>query len=230
MNYEGELLKSLRSDAALQWRSIVENKPELENLNILEMPGLVAGFNELEKAKSSNGELPTDIAFKLYDTYGLSEEATEKLLKVFGHSFDAVNFSKNLQSAKLKSRSRLHSDKNHSLLTNVVSELVKLRIKPTEDSYKYKYFKNDDGYIFPEVECEIKAIVFEQEFVEKTEIGKEYYIIFDRTNLYSSAGGQESDSGYIITHNNNVIDISTVINIQGYVFHKVYLKEKNCKY
>lgn len=47
VNHEEEVLRLLRLGAAVDWQEIVSLKPELSNLDIVEMPGLIAGYHEL---------------------------------------------------------------------------------------------------------------------------------------------------------------------------------------
>nr|CAD7423688.1 unnamed protein product [Timema monikensis] len=47
--HEEELYRFLRHDALSKWLKIVERRPQLESLDIVDIPGLVAGFQQLEK-------------------------------------------------------------------------------------------------------------------------------------------------------------------------------------
>lgn len=78
------------------------------------------------------------------------------------------------------------------------------------------------------VQGKIKAIVFEHKFLDDTEqIPKDrrFGILTDKTNFYAESGGQEYDTGSIIT-----LDGETEFAVQdcqsfgGYVLHIGYLK------
>lgn len=264
INHEEEILRSLRLEAADKWHEILSVKPELCNLDVLEMPGLIAGYHELrayisvkgsdttkastmpsagtkleerytKKLMKENVELcensiysasvmiPAKLAFKLYDTYGLEETVIQELARVEGFQIDVNGFRQLLDVARAQTKESFRSDAESEQVQEIFNQLVKLGLDFTEDTQKYSYVKENDKYVFPSMECEVKALIVNGKVVSK--IGQDTHcsVVLDRTNFYHKAGGQGSDTGQLVTSDGTQFHVTDVANSGGYLLHHGYV-------
>jgi alanyl-tRNA synthetase len=239
-------------------------KPELYNLDILEMPGLIAGYQELraytlrnesdttkastipsagakveerytKKLMRENAELyesnidsssvmiPAELAFKLYDTYGLEESVIQELARVEGFEVDVNGFRHLLNIAKAQTKESFRSEGENELVQEIFNHCVKLGLDFTQDTQKYNYRKENNKYVFPSIECEVKAIFVNGKVVSKVGRDTHYSVVLDRTNFYHEAGGQASDTGQLVTNDGIQFHVTDVTNSGGYLMHHGYI-------
>ena len=244
------MLRSLRLGAAVKWQEILNEKPELCKLDIVEMPGLVAGYHELRSYVPSAGVrledgctkkikkndvqvsettgvmIPGELAFKLYDTYGLEEAVIKELARVEGFEVDVNGFRQLLNAAKVHTKESFRSDAENEQLQGVTDQLAELGLNFTEDTSKYSYVKENDRYVFSSLECEVKAIIVEGKVVSKILPGTRCSIVLDRTNFYHRAGGQSSDTGQLLMKDGTQFCVTDVTNVGGYLLHHGYVRNE----
>jgi alanyl-tRNA synthetase len=250
INHEEEVLRSLRLGAAVKWQEILNEKPELRNLDIVEMPGLVAGYHELLSNVASAGVgledgrtkkkqktdvqvsettgvmIPGELAFKLYDTYGLEETVIQELARLEGFRVDVNGFRHLLNTAKVHTKESFRSDAENEQLRGTIDQLAQLGLNFTEDTLKYSYVKENDRYIFSSPECEVKAIIVEGKVVSKILPGISCSIVLDRTSFYHKAGGQSSDTGRLVMKDGTQFCVADVTNVGGYLLHHGYVRNE----
>lgn len=142
------MYKALRSTSVLEWSNIVKQEPLLADLEVLEMPGLVTAYKDI---KSNNvKEMSSHYSFKLYDTYGLDEDAILKLSKALNIVYDEKLLREALDLSRNASRT-IDSDEKEGL----VKRLKEMKIEPTVDNYKYKYVKKNDTYVFESLPAKV---------------------------------------------------------------------------
>ncbi|XP_033303126.1 alanine--tRNA ligase, mitochondrial isoform X1 [Bombus bifarius] len=243
IEFEEELYKKLKHDCCKQWTNIVKTYPQLSSITEQLIPGLGDGYKYLQRVLNNlegSNVLSGSVAFKLYDTYGLSVEIITKLANIESLYFDKVAFQKELEC--LKNRSRIGLEK--SSITNIKKSLEILEencIPKTDDSFKYKCVLNGNSYEFPKVESKIMALIINDNTIinkanentnknihstvnetitnynaesDKDKIG----LILDKTLCYSTQGGQISDKA-IICSKNWTFNVYDVKKINGYVIH-----------
>jgi len=244
------VLRSLRLGAAVKWQEILNEKPELRNLDIVEMPGLVAGYHELLSNVASAGVgledgrtkkkqktdvqvsettgvmIPGELAFKLYDTYGLEETVIQELARLEGFRVDVNGFRHLLNTAKVHTKESFRSDAENEQLQGTIDQLAQLGLNFTEDTLKYSYVKENDRYIFSSPECEVKAIIVEGKVVSKILPGISCSIVLDRTSFYHKAGGQSSDTGRLVMKDGTQFCVADVTNVGGYLLHHGYVRNE----
>ncbi|KRT86570.1 tRNA synthetase, partial [Oryctes borbonicus] len=219
VDYEEELFKSIRSTSLSEWSKIVQHEPLLADLEVLEMPGLVAAYKDI---KNNNvREVSSQFSFKLYDTYGLDEDAINKLTGALNIIFDENVLRKTLDHMKGVSR-MIDNDRKDEL----IKEIRKRDIKPTPDHYKYKYVKKDKTYIFNSMSAKVTQLIRNNQFVDTVEPDTDCGVIFDKTSFYHEAGGQISDKGHAV-NNLGVFQIDTIENINGVLLHQGRFKSNN---
>ncbi|KAK9309871.1 hypothetical protein QLX08_000669 [Tetragonisca angustula] len=243
IEFEENLYKKLRYTCSKQWTKIIKTYPQLKSITEQLAPGLEDGYKYLQHVlndlKMAN-VLPGNVAFKLYDTYGLSVETITELAEIESLYFDKKVFQKELED--LKNRSRIGLEKSDiTAMKKSLEILEKNNVPKTDDSFKYKYTVNGNNYEFPKIESKILALIINDNIIlnkanestnknidsivneiitnydtesDKGEIG----VILDKTLCYSTQGGQISDKAIICTKNFN-FDINNVKKINGYVIH-----------
>lgn len=209
------MYRSIRSSATKAWSKILEREPKLQSLCILEMPGLVAAYNEI--TSSSLKEITPQLAFKLYDTFGLDEHTINCLCKTLNLHFDTKDLKAELQHARARSKQGVSSNYN---LQSITEAFIQSDVPKTDDSFKYKYKSYGSTYVFDSVEVEILNIVREGKVVQEIEANSDCYLVLNRTNLYSEAGGQISDKGRIEFNDGKIFTVEETYKLNGYIFHK----------
>jgi len=130
-------------------------------------------------------------AFKLYDTYGFPIELTGEILDEHKIRIDEAGFRENMEVQRRKAR-EARTLSNYSGCDATVYDLL----DPALES-------NFVGYDRLENEGKIIGIVGEDSLLDTLSEGENGSIITDITCFYSTMGGQEGDSGYIITENSS---------------------------
>ncbi|KAI9278638.1 alanyl-tRNA synthetase [Phascolomyces articulosus] len=167
--------------------------------------------------------LSGDDVWRLYDTYGFPVDLTRVMAEENGMTVDEKAFEANQEAAKEASRKARGGKGSDDAVALDVHDLAILdkndAVPTTDDSFKY---------LGGNVQGKIKAIVYKHKFLEGTsEIpeGASFGILTDKTNFYAESGGQEYDTGSIIT-----VDGETEFAVQdcqsfgGYVLHIGYIK------
>ncbi|RCI02953.1 Alanine--tRNA ligase [Rhizopus stolonifer] len=178
----------------------------------------------MKKAKESGSTvLSGDDVWRLYDTYGFPVDLTRIMAEENGLEVNEAQFEAAQEAAKNKSRKVKGGDNGQGVVALDVHDLGALdnndAVPKTDDKYKY---------LPGNVQGQIKAIFFEHKFLDSTADipeDRHFGILTDKTNFYAESGGQEFDTGSIIT-----LDGSTEFAVHdcqvygGYVLHVGHLK------
>ena len=124
-------------------------------------------------------QLPGDLVFKLYDTYGFPVDLTADVARARGIEVDLAGFESAMQEQKTRGR----DDR---------------KTKSGRDSGLQLDFTTDfTGYEHLEDTGRILAIIQDGELVEETRAGESAALVLDRTPFYAESGGQVGDQGVI---------------------------------
>ena len=125
-------------------------------------------------------ELPGEVAFKLYDTFGFPLDLTREIVEEKGLRIDEEGFKAQLEQQRERARSAQKQD----------TVEIKANLEP---------FKGQSieflGYDTLQAEARVVAIFNGEVSVEKAEEGQEVTLILDRTPFYAESGGQVGDQG-----------------------------------
>ncbi|KZC13771.1 Alanine--tRNA ligase, mitochondrial [Dufourea novaeangliae] len=243
IEFEKELFKRLRVTSGKEWNKIVEIRPELASVTDWTAPGLLSGYKYLQntlKNLITTKTLPGNVAFKLYDTYGLSEETINELAEIESLNLDTEAFQNELQNIKYQSKIGLNR-KCQMHIKGSIDLLEKSHIPKTDDTLKYEYVFVENDYRFPTIESKVVGLIINGNLMlnnkngitnentkleERDEIG----VILDRTLCYSLEGGQISDCGTIYMKD-LILHINNVVKMNNYVIHicNVNLKDLDQK-
>ena len=176
-------------------QTLVERVIEEEESSFLRT--LATGINMLENViKNLNGaKISGKDAFLLYDTYGFPIDLTELIAKEHNVDVDLVEFEKELQAQKERSRNAAAQD--------------------VDDWQELVDIKQSEFVGYDMLDCEVKiARVRRVQTKNKTT----YQLVFDRTPFYGNSGGQIGDTGYIESANEK-IDIIATEKENGLIIH-----------
>ena len=146
--------------------------------------------DEIEKIKADRGNvIPGDLAFKLYDTYGLSVDIVQDVARDEGLKIDMETYEKSMSSQKSQSRDSWKGS-GEEKIPEVYKKLV-------SDGLKTDFIRHQTG----SMKSKISAILRERQVVPKAFEGEEIEIILDSTPFYGESGGQVGDKGILINEN-----------------------------
>ena len=176
-------------------QTLIERVIEEEEASFLRT--LATGINLLEGVikKSANGKISGKDAFVLYDTYGFPIDLTELIAKEQGVEVDIVEFEKELQIQKERSRNAAQQDIDdwQEVLSISESEFI--------------------GY--DHLEADVRIARYRR---VKSKNNVTYQLVFDHTPFYGNSGGQIGDIGYIESANEK-IDIIATEKENGLIIH-----------
>jgi len=163
----------------LKARAHVEKVLQKEELRFAET--LDQGMEILEDAISDmdGTELPGDVVFKLYDTYGFPVDLTADIARERKLTIDEQGFEKQMDAQRDRARaaSKFAAGESGAIRTDAETGFL--------------------GYDGVEAGCKVAAIYRDGEAVETLSEGEEGAVILDSTPFYAESGGQVGDTGTI---------------------------------
>ena len=175
LNKENLLIKSTIKDEEIKFKDTLDR-----GLNLLK--------NVIDN-KISNGVLPGEKAFELYDTYGFPLDLTEDVLKGHGWIVDHKGFDIAMNAQKDKARQAWVGSGDKQYKPDVMKYF--LSIPPTD-------FKGHEETF---LKTKVVLMLKDNQIVKKIKSGDKVDIIFNETVFYAESGGQISDKGSIIGDN-----------------------------
>jgi alanyl-tRNA synthetase len=180
-------LKSARDAAERLIRS------EEERFAAVLTEGLLRLEDVLDRAAAANRIVPGDVAFKLYDTYGLPRDFIEDMIEDRKVVLDREGFERAMegQREKARAKSTFKGGAAQEAAAWVASDAVRQELERAGDSI----FR---GYDSTELNTQILAIFDSgRQEVESLGTGQDGFIALSATPFYLEAGGQVSDDGTI---------------------------------
>jgi alanyl-tRNA synthetase len=138
--------------------------------------------------------LAGDIAFRLYDTFGLPLEITRDVAEERGLDVDEAGYQSALEGQRQRARQAgaLETPDEETLARyrRVLMELQEKGLVGEEGVGR-------DPYSTTELESEVVAILQDGESIKSAEEGDEIEVVLPLTSFYVESGGQVSDTGFI---------------------------------
>ncbi|CAJ1933811.1 unnamed protein product [Sphenostylis stenocarpa] len=130
-------------------------------------------------------------AFILWDTYGFPLDLTQLMAEEKGLVVDVKGFDSAMETARERSRSAQTKQAGGAIVmdADATSALHKRGIAPTDDSFKYAWFKDHESVV--------KAIYTGSEFVDAVNTGDDIGLVLESTSFYAEQGGQIFDTGLL---------------------------------
>ena len=174
--------------------SVLMNEEERFSLTLDN--GLRILEEEISALKEDNKkQIPGNICFKLYDTYGFPLDLTEDIAKENGLLIDKDGFEKEMEKQKKRSREAWKGT-GAEALSSIYKEIV-----------AEKLFTKFTGYESLKEEATILKLLKGDRFVDKVNEGESFEMITDITPFYGEVGGQVGDTGKAF---NNQAEISII--------------------
>ncbi|GAB3727181.1 alanine--tRNA ligase [Luteimonas pelagia] len=136
-----------------------------------------------EVAARSEGTIPGEDAFRLYDTYGFPVDLTADIARERGLSVDEAGF----EAAMQQQRERARAAGKFAGATALPADLI-ARLQPTE----FLGYEHDEAG-----GLEIVALLRDGRPVDEARDGEDVVVILDRTPFYAESGGQVGDAGQL---------------------------------
>ena len=151
---------------------------------------LERGLRLLDEAVAdlaADGELPGEVAFKLYDTYGFPLDLTQDALRGQGRSVGVAGFNKAMDRQRADARAAWAGSGDAA--TEDVWYAIRERVGATEFL----------GYGTEVAEARVEAIVKDGAEADSASDGDEVTIIVNQTPFYGESGGQIGDTGVMFS-------------------------------
>ncbi len=122
-------------------------------------------------------EIPGQVVFKLYDTYGFPTDLTADIARERNLTLDMDGFDREMEAQRERARasSQFGVADTGDLELDLATEFV--------------------GYDSLEDESSVVALIKDGEQVDHAEAGEQVLVVLDRTPFYAESGGQVGDTG-----------------------------------
>ncbi len=167
-----------------QAQGIVEKTLKLEEQRFAEtldkgMKILEEGISSLGNQQISNQQIPGEMVFKLYDTYGFPVDLTADIAREQGLTLDMPGYEVAMQGQREQARSssKFGVDYNDAISTDAVTDFT--------------------GYERQQDQSEVIALYKAGEAVDAISTGDEAVVILKNTPFYAESGGQVGDTGLL---------------------------------
>src|SRR5690554_2169283 len=134
---------------------------------------------EQDLAELKGSEIPGDVVFKLYDTYGFPMDLTGDIARERDLSIDEAGFESAMAAQRERARSASQFGLDYNQLVQVDSET------------------RFDGYTTTVGSAQIIALYRDGEQVSSLNEGEAGVVVLDQTPFYAESGGQVGDTGYL---------------------------------
>jgi alanyl-tRNA synthetase len=156
------------------------------------------------KAKDIS-EVPGDVIFKMYDTYGFPVDLIQDIVRDDGISLDMTGFDKAMDEQRLRSRAETTVFPKDWPYTELSSKGVKTDFA---------------GHDLTSIDSEVLMVVRDGKAVEEGTAGDTLELVTPRTPFYGEAGGQVGDRGRITGKNFEMEVLDTAKDPNDIIIHK----------
>lgn len=233
---EEEIINSLRGTFGEEVKSILSQRratteDTIDESDFFDNIGLLPALKDFREAKESfpmRNVFPDEYVMRLYGTFGLDEDLISRLGRLEGVDLGESSFHraklqltrKGKEHIAVRKQSELEKEGNIEGLSQVIAELY----PPTDDHGKYDYvYKKEAGsFAVDPVKSRILGIIVNNKLVPEIKSilpNEEVSVILERTNFYCESGGQECDTGKMITSEGVTMDVSNVQQRDGRILH-----------
>lgn len=207
------LVPGLIAQMGEAYPELIENQKQIEqNLFIEEerfKRTLETGLSLLqaETAKlSQDQDLPGDVAFKLYDTYGFPLDLTQDVLRrEQGRNVDLSGFETAMEKQKAAAR------KSWVGSGDAATEKVWFDILDQVGATEFL------GYTQTRAKGQVQALVCNGAQVQSVSTGQEVFVVVNQTPFYAESGGQVGDRGRVVGDHGE-IEITDCVKRVGALF------------
>jgi alanyl-tRNA synthetase len=157
--------------------------------------------------------IPGDLAFKLYDTYGLSLDIVEDVAREEGLKIDTVGYEEAMAGQRTQSQESWKGSGEEG----IPEAFRKLTAKGISSRFV--------GYENLSVKSRIVALVRGDKEVSSAQEGDKVAVVLEQTPFYGEAGGQVGDTGRLL-HNGMTTKITNTLKFgQNLIVHQGKVEE-----
>tara|TARA_B110000503_G_scaffold143795_1_gene248781 strand:- start:1805 stop:4399 length:2595 start_codon:yes stop_codon:yes gene_type:complete len=160
------------------------------------------GMGVLESALSDlvGSELPGELVFQLYDTYGFPTDLTNDIARERGYSLDMEGYDTCMDAQRTRARaaSQFSVDYTNTIRLDGATEFR--------------------GYEVTELSAEIIGLYSAGQAVDNVSEGADVALILAQTAFYAESGGQVGDKGFL-TQGSAVIEVSDCRKVGNHHVH-----------
>jgi alanyl-tRNA synthetase len=170
-------------------RAFITDRIEREEQRFLETltRGLALLEDEIAKQKQrGSSELPGELVFRLYDTFGFPQDLTADILRGHGMRLDQRGFDVAMEAQKSRARAAWKGSGDER-----VAEVYGRLAADLRSAFR--------GYDALETGSTIRALLVDGESRDVARAGEEVEIVVDETPFYAESGGQVGDRGALET-------------------------------
>ena len=153
-------------------------------------------------------EIPGDVAFRLYDTYGFPIELTKEIAEEHQLEVDEAGFNERMEQQRATARAA--RAKQGYLGDEKGSAYRELAAK---------YNVELVGYDQMEMAAQVVSIIRDGQEVESAHQGERVEVVIDKTPFYAEGGGQVADNGTITAKGGAFTVESVSRESQGLIIH-----------
>jgi alanyl-tRNA synthetase len=150
-------------------------------------------------------QVPGELIFKLYDTFGFPVDIVRDVVRDEGMTLDTDGFETRMDEQRRKSRSKI----TFSGISDAYRQLSAAGEKP-----------EFVGYGTLACEAQVVLVVQENQGVEAADAGAVVEVVTSATPFYGEAGGQVGDQGTITAPGMRMVVADTVKDPTGIIIHK----------
>ena len=160
------------------------------------------GMDILEEALASlqGSQIPGEVVFRLYDTYGFPVDLTNDIARERGLELDIEGYQVAMQEQRKRSQESGAFQVDYNNVINVDGETEFL------------------GYSEVQAQATVRGLFQDGQSCERAEEGDEIVAILDRTPFYGESGGQVGDTGYLTTDSAK-LEVRDTTKAQGHHLH-----------
>ncbi len=178
------------------------------------------------KAAGQSVVFPGDVAFKLYETYGLPKDFIEESCRDMGFGFDAEGFETALKAEQARARASWKGAAKQT--ANPAYQQL-----PKSEFAGYRQTRSDNCEVLALLRGQARGFVRPGNIgdvgsVGQLNVGDVGEVILDHTPFYAESGGQVGDRGWFYSEDHNTV-VAEVTGcyypVQGVRAHVVFVKQ-----
>ncbi|TMA19393.1 MAG: alanine--tRNA ligase [Deltaproteobacteria bacterium] len=161
---------------------------------------------EIGKTNSSK-EVPGDVAFRLYDTFGFPLDLTQVIAAESGFTVDAAGFEQRMDEQRARGS---FGGSGETAVGDIYKELAG---ELGESEFL--------GYQQVASEATLKRVLVSGKRIDRVAAGQEAELFFDKSPFYGEAGGQLGDKGFITGNAGRAQVLDTQKPVGHLIVHRV---------
>jgi alanyl-tRNA synthetase len=160
----------------------------------------LASEEEQSLASLQGSQIPGEVVFRLYDTYGFPVDLTNDIARERGLELDIEGYEVAMQEQRKRSQESGAFQVDYNNVINVDGETEFL------------------GYSEVHAQATVRGLFQDGQSCERADEGHELVVILDRTPFYGESGGQIGDTGYLMTESAK-LEVRDTTKAQGHHLH-----------